>query len=868
MEEYKYKISVIVPVYNNQKYIDKCMHSLINQTIGYKNIQVVLINDGSIDNSLKVMKRYEDDNVIIIDKENTGVSDTRNIGMSKALGKYILFLDSDDYLSKSALKNLYVFFEGHYDEIDLVTYPIVYDVEGELRKHKRYEKVYTNGTGVYDLNLNYNIIQTTVNIMVKNKFKDNPLFEVKQNFSEDERFSTSILMEKQKIGFCKGATYYYRRHVGTANDTITNPMYSFETITSYYEFLFKKYRKKGKVEKYIQSLYLNNIGWRIKQGDLFPLHLMEKEYIESLNRMKALLEQVSVGVIINSDNLNFYHKIFLLNFVNKKIKVNIKNKTVYLFCEKELVYEFDRINADLYKYKIENGKILVAGSLMNPLFDILKPTLYVEKRYMSEKKVDKIESFISNDSYHLSDFKTITSYGFDITMDLNKVSSFKFYVKVKGFYIPVDFKFKRFTSENYLIGGKNLVYSKKSTTFRIRNASFINFVKSRFRNFKRAMAINKKECIYRFLRYFYPCKKNIWLYSDRLDAVDNAYVQFNNDFNKNDGVNRFYVCSFDDSKISNYFDKSQRNNIIKYGTLKHKMYYLNSKKIITSFSDVQIYCPFKNNIRIFKDLIRYQLVYLQHGILHASLIRMYAKEFTEIDRFVVSSNFERENMINKYHYKDYNLLLTGMPRYNNVEISCEAEDKILFAPSWRKYLIGNLINNKRRLKKKEFVESKFYKEIYGFLHSKELEKLLTEYNYTLDFKLHPIFKGYSELFELDNCKNIVLSFDKIELEKYKVFITDFSSFQFDFVRLKRPIMYFLPDELEFKAGLHTYRELDLKYEDAFGPLCLTQKEVLVELTKTIKSDCKVENKYLKRMDTFFIDIDDPCNKIYDSITSK
>ena len=77
------KISIIVPVYNAQKYLKKCIDSIINQT--YKNIEILLINDGSKDNSLKICKEYEkkDSRIIVIDKQNKGVSNTRNVGINK-----------------------------------------------------------------------------------------------------------------------------------------------------------------------------------------------------------------------------------------------------------------------------------------------------------------------------------------------------------------------------------------------------------------------------------------------------------------------------------------------------------------------------------------------------------------------------------------------------------------------------------------------------------------------------------------------------------------------------------------------------------------------------------------------------------------
>lgn len=92
-------ISVIVPVYNAEKYLKLCISSLIAQS--YKNIEIILVNDGSKDNSLKICNYYSsiDSRIRVIDKKNTGVSDTRNIGIKESTGDYVMFCDSDDCVS-------------------------------------------------------------------------------------------------------------------------------------------------------------------------------------------------------------------------------------------------------------------------------------------------------------------------------------------------------------------------------------------------------------------------------------------------------------------------------------------------------------------------------------------------------------------------------------------------------------------------------------------------------------------------------------------------------------------------------------------------------------------------------------------------
>ena len=88
--------SIIVPAYNVEKYIEKCIDSILNQS--YKNYEVIVINDGSTDNTLNILNKKYKDKVKIYSKENGGLSSARNYGVLKSSSKYILFVDSDDWL--------------------------------------------------------------------------------------------------------------------------------------------------------------------------------------------------------------------------------------------------------------------------------------------------------------------------------------------------------------------------------------------------------------------------------------------------------------------------------------------------------------------------------------------------------------------------------------------------------------------------------------------------------------------------------------------------------------------------------------------------------------------------------------------------
>ena len=125
--EYQFKFSVVIPVYNVYEYLRETLDSVIAQDIGFEqNIQIILVNDGSPDDSEEICLEYKErypENIVYVRQENKGVSAARNNGMQYVRGKYVNFLDSDDKWTKNSFRAVYDFFEKRYDKIDLVSCP-------------------------------------------------------------------------------------------------------------------------------------------------------------------------------------------------------------------------------------------------------------------------------------------------------------------------------------------------------------------------------------------------------------------------------------------------------------------------------------------------------------------------------------------------------------------------------------------------------------------------------------------------------------------------------------------------------------------------------------------------------------------------
>ena len=120
-------VSVIVPIYNVEKYLRKCVDSILNQT--YKNLEIILVDDGSPDNCGNICDEYalSDSRIRIIHKKNGGLSDARNAGLDIARGNYILFVDSDDYIDETMVEKLYEALEKEKAEMSLCSFVYVND---------------------------------------------------------------------------------------------------------------------------------------------------------------------------------------------------------------------------------------------------------------------------------------------------------------------------------------------------------------------------------------------------------------------------------------------------------------------------------------------------------------------------------------------------------------------------------------------------------------------------------------------------------------------------------------------------------------------------------------------------------------------
>lgn len=207
MEE-KIKVSVIVPVYNTEKFLKKCIDSIVNQTL--EEIEIILINDGSTDNSYIICDEYSKkypQKIKYINNKNIGCSATRNLGINLAKGEYIAFVDSDDYIDKEMYQDMYE--KAKKEDLDIVICGLNYINQRTQEIRSSFPKSVNNKR---DYLSHKNRIANPVNKIFRKEILNNISFPINTHYGEDMVFCFKSILEANKIGHIEETYYNYILH--------------------------------------------------------------------------------------------------------------------------------------------------------------------------------------------------------------------------------------------------------------------------------------------------------------------------------------------------------------------------------------------------------------------------------------------------------------------------------------------------------------------------------------------------------------------------------------------------------------------------------------------------------------------------------
>ncbi|WP_072233574.1 CDP-glycerol glycerophosphotransferase family protein [Campylobacter coli] len=787
---------IISAVYNVEKYLDDYFKSIINQRLDFKkNIFMILVDDGSTDNSAQIIKKYQKKypkNIVYLYKENGGQASARNLGLKYMQENHyktpwVTFTDPDDFLDRNYFYEVDKFLATHQDDdICMISTPtIIYDNKyKQYKKHPMHEIKWQKTKIIPFSDLKFETPPGVAVFLLCDSIYNNRLVFLEDKFSkkslEDTRFNYSYMIKNyaSKCAFLKSANYYYRKNIiSTTYKALIDEEVHYATYYGILGMIEETYLNLNRITINIQNISLYFCIWFIK--DIFkgtaPIISEKQEYLKLLDRIFFYIDTDTI-MDFNLAGCWFFHRVGILNcFKNEKPPFQI----VYI--------------EDYDPYK---EQILITY-------------------YTGDDK--DIESILVDGEEVYADYEKIVKYDF-----LDRVFC---YEKRLWVHIPKNTKNKL----EFLING---VESK------------ITFNKKRFQK------ISIQDIRNEFHKRL-P-KSNIWLLIDKdFIADDNA-----------EHLYRYIMQNHPEQEIVFALRKESSDwkrlekegfNLVDFGSFEFERIVKKASKVISSHIDEYLTQYITHGS---------QFIFLQHGVTQNDISKWLNSK--KIDLLITSTKTEYNSIINDYnHYKfgKKEVVLTGFARHDVLLKNNKSDTKqILIMPTWRKYLVGNVISNSgSREKNNNFKQSEYFQKWNSLLNSDGLRELYEKYSYTLVFNPHPNTIPYLEDFDFPSYIKIANQNESLQklFCNASLMITDYSSVAFEMAYLEKPVIYYQFDQDEFFKVQWQKGYFDYK-KNGFGPVVEDEESLLKELENLLQNNCNPFGIYKDNIDSTFVFKDGKC----------
>lgn len=905
MGQYKYDFSVVMAVYNVDEYLREAIESLVHQTIGFGRIQLIMVDDGSTDGSGAICDEYKikyPNNIIVVHKENGGVSSARNAGLEHATGRYWNFMDSDDKFAHDAFEKVFTFFIKHENETDVVSVPMKYfDAwEGDHPQNAKFDlgkRVISLFEHPYITNL------SAATSFIKDSSVGHKFFDEQLKIAEDAKFMLSILLDKMTIGLVPDAVYWYRKRKGFSSaiqNSEKTPEYYITSLIHFSNWALNEAEEKyGFIPKFVQNEVMYDLQWKLKQSEV-PDDILNDE--EREEHKKLLLDtacRIDDEVILQqgsmSDALKTYvlmqkygkrpslKKVLAGNNSNDDTGVHSTDNLVgyelwmddsYLYSASEMrtVLEFIRIDNNntcivegFHQVFGLNDKAVTPALITNGKVGVCeKITRKLKDEKCLGKTISKAIGFrafvpLSDKSLNLS---TAIIVNGDI-VQRNNISVGPFFpvapVYSKAYALIGN---RKITLEN----GSIMICSKPNFIGRLVNET--SFISEIWR--KNLLGGRKAVCgrlFYHIVRPF--IRKKIWIISDRIMKADDngealfRYLKDNNPI----GVKPVFAIS----KNSKDHERiSEIGRCVDSLSFRHKLMHLICDASISSHADYQTFNPFMGHHDALRDLLQHQqFVFLQHGVTKDDLSNWLNRYNKNIAGFVTSASLEYESIISgEYDYTRGQVWLTGLPRFDR--LYGDEKKWVTIMPTWRKYLMGGFDSKTGKWTiSGDFGKSTFFSFYKNLINSDRLLDYLDQHGYRLMFFPHPNIQPCIHYFEEDKRVNFLeVSTSYRDIYAFSnIVITDYSSAVFDFAYLRKPVIYCQFDKDVFFSGGHAYTKGYFDYEkDGFGEVTYDLEQTIDTIIDYVDNGCALKDKYRKRIDDFFAFNDrNNCKRVVEKI---
>lgn len=350
--------------------------------------------------------------------------------------------------------------------------------------------------------------------------------------------------------------------------------------------------------------------------------------------------------------------------------------------------------------------------------------------------------------------------------------------------------------------------------------------------------------------YGYLKKKEIWIGFEKLamSAHESGYYFFDYVYRNGLHKNFYYVIRKDSPEINNLLDK--RDKILYYKSFKYFVYMFAARLLISSDTKRNSYHLKMKTSKLGKTLTNKPLVYLQHGVNGLKKVPDFYKKRNVFDLVIAPSEFEKEMIVNYWGYRESEVVTTGLARWDVLEDKTDqiAYKQIFVMPTWRTWMDG--------ISKEKFAESDYYKNYMNFLTSEKLKDVLERDNVKIKFFLHPKFKDYIDLFDVESDHIEKFGFLDVPLDemimKSSMMITDYSSVIWEMFYLKKPCLFYHFDRDKYLEYEGSY--MDFEHE-LFGDVAFDADTLIAYVDDYIRNNFQEKSEYRELRQRYFTFMD-------------
>lgn len=317
------KISVVVPVYNVERYIERCIKSLQNQT--YKNMEIILVEDGTPDKSGEICDKFanDDNRIKVVHKVNGGLSSARNAGLDVSTGDYIGFVDSDDWVEPTMYESLVTFLEEN--ECDLVECAVNLYTKNVLKKYESQCPLFYSGEEALEIHLNTKQFNYMPRVAVWSKLFKSEFWENRRfpegHVHEDYMLTCEALFTSKKVGLLREGMY---NHLTDNNTSIMNSSFGKKDLFLENQYMERiEYLKSNKAEtlrKLAEKEYfllMMSLYWRCNISNMSEqeryLSFLKNNY-QTIRRYDIPWERkIELYFIVNMNNIYNYMRRLLIS---------------------------------------------------------------------------------------------------------------------------------------------------------------------------------------------------------------------------------------------------------------------------------------------------------------------------------------------------------------------------------------------------------------------------------------------------------------------------------------------------------------------------------------------------------------------------